>query len=715
MSENATARDIANEKANERHYRNAIEGRGAADLSTIAMPRNTQATGTGLLSSGLRLEGELQGRVQVAVGSSGLDCSNFYIGPSRASCRLLGFDEEDPARWEVFSWAAPVAAAFYTGHYSGKGVEVSAGVVRTIVRSSSKGMELADDNLLEPVLPVFPVKQMQVPQPPTVPSESASGEGTGVVSSSRVRKKRVEPDAAEKPDAITGDSEVRGRKVLEVVMSAPRKEQLDAQLATLQKRQYELISQSSNRDQLIQGNPGTGKTIVAAHRVAYLLDPESLENGLPSGKVMLVGPSIAYTRHVSKILFDLVPPENRSRYVLTSVEEMFRGLMHNVPLESFKTDHPPRNAHSFDRLLFEVAGLAAENFKDDYEVRFFDSLSGSTKKANIVPPLKELSAATLAKRCYEYFREPANAMNVIAEVIRRGIHDDEATEDEIEESVALKSASWNSWVDSLPPFDELSDLPDQQWLIALMAWHLDLEVDHDIFRDIRHVIVDEAQDIYPVEWEFIQNLNLNGHWTVLGDFNQQSAVHESSNWNQISRMLGLRMSPQMLELGYRSTSGIMALANSVIGKSAVSGNSIQISSEMPRHKHIARRADLPAAIEEALEAFAQSYPGGMYAVICPPTMISLFRKVFTQRGWWQEDDFLRWRHPKKGWTNNVSVTLGSPQELRGLEYDAVALVEPAEIKSVQQQFMAITRANQELVIIASGKLPLKIHNFIRPE
>jgi DNA helicase IV len=304
---------------------------------------------------------------------------------------------------------------------------------------------------------------------------------------------------------------------------------------------------------------------------------------------------------------------------------------------------------------------------------------------------------------------------VLDEVIRASIHDAEATPEEIDETVEHRMLTWLPWVESLPPFDSLSNQPDQQWLIALMAWNLDLENETSIFQGIEHVIVDEAQDLYPVEWSFLRSINLTGSWTVVGDFNQQSAVHGFKSWKMIGKQLEVASPPQILDLGYRSTSGIMALANATIGSMASAGQSIQISSELPIAKRVPKVSELPLEIENWADRFAEKFPGGITALIVAPKHVDAVRKVLALRHWWAEGDQLHWRHPGREWTQENALTIGTPQELRGLEYDAVILLEPADIPTKQQRFMAITRANRELVVLhASKALPSEMHKFLRP-
>ena len=87
----------------------------------------------------------------------------------------------------------------------------------------------------------------------------------------------------------------------------PRSDRLASVLSTLQPDQYRLVSWPHDEPLMVQGHPGTGKTIVATYRAAYLVDPALHDDEGPLAgrrglRILLVGPTDAYVEHVSEII-----------------------------------------------------------------------------------------------------------------------------------------------------------------------------------------------------------------------------------------------------------------------------------------------------------------------------------------------------------------------------------------------------------------------------
>lgn len=160
---------VANERANLEVYNKFLEGLQRPDVSTIAVSASANFTRSGLSIVDRLPTGKIVGRVQLAKGSKGIDLTNLYIGPRRARCNDLRFKETDEHRFEVFSWAAPIASVFYTGHYSlDADIEIEAGVIRSLIFSEDKVSDFEDDQFAEPITPIFPVAKLSIPAPPTM-------------------------------------------------------------------------------------------------------------------------------------------------------------------------------------------------------------------------------------------------------------------------------------------------------------------------------------------------------------------------------------------------------------------------------------------------------------------------------------------------------------------------------------------------------------------
>lgn len=724
MASTEHTEQIANERANVEIYQKFLESSQRPDLSTISVSASSHITQSGLPTIEKLPSGDVIGRVQLAKGAKGIDVNNLYIGPRRARINDLKFRESDEHRFEVFSWAAPVASVFYTGHYSsGQDVEIEAAIVRSLICESKRVVDFEDDVYSEPIQPVFPVARLSIPAPPVAPKLNLGTQNVKVAQSKSeapialIRSiNQSETPNPELPEDLL--QRVRGARVLQAELRKPRREELSALLQTLQARQYELISQSGTEDLVVQGNPGTGKTIVAAHRVAYLLNPESGNNGFSDGKVMLIGPSKAYAAHVRKILIDLDSDPNR--YIVTSIEEIFGGLLKGTSLKTFIPNSlPSANAGydsllNYDRELYEIAEITAYRFEDYYEELYLKSLQRSDRKNPAKPKLSELSDGRKLQCCFDFFKEPGKSRELIEEAIENLMEvDEETTEEEIAEFVKNRADRWENWVNNLPEYDDLSEQADHQWFMAALAWHLD-QTTNDAYTNIAHVVIDEAQDIYPVEWEFLKVLNPRSNWTLVGDFNQQSAMHSSSTWKVLCKQLGIKSSLQYLDTGFRSTSAIMALANSVVGNTQEGFHSLQINQDLPVSVRV-RKPQLIVAALQQIELLAAKYEDGLLALIVPPSLIAHFNSELPELGWRHQADSYKWINPSKSWSQKLPLAVATPVELRGLEFDGVVLVETADFPSKKQLYMGITRANKELRLIDSKGLPPAIHKWVREQ
>jgi DNA helicase-2/ATP-dependent DNA helicase PcrA len=118
---------------------------------------------------------------------------------------------------------------------------------------------------------------------------------------------------------------VRAQALLRAQLGAPRTKSPAFVLATLQPDQYDLVTVPAMDSVIIEGQPGTGKTIVASHRAAYLIDEFTpAENGL-DGDILIVGPTSGYLRHIQTVIDRLTGASARAR-VLSLPELMLHIL-----------------------------------------------------------------------------------------------------------------------------------------------------------------------------------------------------------------------------------------------------------------------------------------------------------------------------------------------------------------------------------------------------
>ena len=149
---------------------------------------------------------------------------------------------------------------------------------------------------------------------------------------------------------LLGDEvELRGEAALLASVSAPTPEQMRSVVATIQAEQDAIIRAPVNHPLLVQGGPGTGKTVVALHRAAYLLYDQRDE--LADTGVLIVGPSNAFLTYIA----DVLPSLGESGVVSVTVPKLYVGLL-------LGHQDPPGSAELKGRI--EMVDLLANAVKD---------------------------------------------------------------------------------------------------------------------------------------------------------------------------------------------------------------------------------------------------------------------------------------------------------------------------------------------------------------
>ncbi len=123
------------------------------------------------------------------------------------------------------------------------------------------------------------------------------------------------------PDRIPEDTALRGEAALLKTLTARGDGRMQSVVATIQAEQDAVIRASAKGPLLVQGGPGTGKTVVALHRAAYLLYADRA--ALAETGVLIVGPSSEFLQYISNVL----PSLGESGVVSVTVDRLFPGVL----------------------------------------------------------------------------------------------------------------------------------------------------------------------------------------------------------------------------------------------------------------------------------------------------------------------------------------------------------------------------------------------------
>ncbi|MFK3978755.1 UvrD-helicase domain-containing protein [Micromonospora sp. NPDC050397] len=455
--------------------------------------------------------------------------------------------------------------------------------------------------------------------------------------------------------AVDLENGMRAVDAVRYALHAPRTEAMTSVLATLQPDQYRLVTQPPTMPLIIQGHPGTGKTIIAVHRAGYLVNEETTKKGqIP--RVLLLGPTEQYVRHVSRTVRELDPT----------------GAI---------------TVKSLPEWLAELAGLGTtvqpgEGTADDVGGFIVALAKHAVVESQDRPEWKASRLTDLIKMTYEAIRSSNDP------------HRRPPT-----------SQAEQRWIEALPPFTKAWGKRRYLPLFAQLGTLLS-----DKRSRYEHIVVDEAQDVSELEWKIIQAHNAGGRWTIVGDLNQRRRLDISHlDWHELAERLHVLpdaqlFQPEVVERGYRSTQPILDFANRLLPPNENQPCSLQTDGPEPSiiRASTPGKRDLRAVGEAS--RLLDSYPGGTAAIIT--TDPDAIDKLLLSDGWRRTDmaagagDWAR---------EGRRLAVRTPDSARGVEFDGVVVVEPRYF--VRQEefagtlYTSLTRANRELVVVHSKPLP----------
>ena len=493
------------------------------------------------------------------------------------------------------------------------------------------------------------------------------------------------------PDDLTGGRLARADSLVREAIDRPRDTRLHPVLRTLQPDQYRYVTWSAREHLAVQGHPGTGKTIVATHRAAYLTHAD---NPGRLRRVALVGPTDEWTTHVYSVL-----DETGAQGVeVISIETLIRGLAEGKlarenPAGGFTQPLHRENERPFqtDWTIGRVASRAVVELGDQ-----LSRLSNDEKKMQLV-----------AKRIIEACAVGGDLVNDLTPECRDWLSSARSYEN------ARRDASYLLFLASIG----MAILPPSSKALY------------------EHLIVDEVQDLRPAEWRILDTLlRPDGRWSLFGDMNQRRADVTWDSWVSLLTHLDLvpvhdpTPEPEVLDTGYRSNDRILRYASWLLPRHERSHGTLRGGTEGSVRVRRVRSAELFAKAEEEARQLAEEFSDGVVAVI-----------VWSQDHLDQvRDHVLEWGWRRvSGPANRTTFTLREPLasgaepvrrgilrvmravQARGLEFDGAVVVEPADFqKNLGRHgtlYTSLTRANKKLVVVHSKPLPQELKGRVRSD
>jgi DNA helicase IV len=693
-------------------------GSGSGRGSTAAGSSNGNGSGTILTG---------------AVHNGAVNTEVFHIGRLAIHSADL-----DPL---VVDWRAPVAEPFYRA----TGRDPQGLVLRRHLALDGRRVVGVEDER-------FPIGGLN--GEPSLPNLGSSDENAG--------------------ELILGDVPIGGPAALLAALDRARSGQMTDIVSTIQREQDEIIRSPLSGVMVVQGGPGTGKTAVALHRAAYLLYTHRFP--LERQGVLVVGPNPLFLRYIEQVLPSLgetgvtlstisgLVPEIRVRGSEPTAVALLKGeaRMAKVVRRAVRTRQRPLAA---DLTIPYGALLLRLSVADTREIVIMARRRPGTHNAR-----RRLVSRALVQILADRARQTQQTLGAgtsAAITAFPGYEDpSELSEEEFDlddfsrkvhrvpEFVAALDRIWPR----LSPNELLHDLFGAPPLVATAGKNILSAEEQALLRRPRsasfeavtwtaadaalvdearhllgprngsvddsghsygHIVVDEVQDLSPMQLRMVARRSLSGSMTVVGDIAQATAPWAPRNWTDITEHLPSRRQARMVELtvSYRTPAEVLEVASRVLAVAAPElqpPRPVRRTGKPPRMVPVVGPDGTTSGVTElmlaervATEAAAEvaSIAPGRAAVIAPEALIPALASALVDVGFPTVDP----QNMRKGGLSEPLVLLAA-DAVNGLEFDSVVVVEPGIIagetaRGLRTLYVALTRPTQKLMVIHRTPLP----------
>ena len=531
-------------------------------------------------------------------------------------------------------------------------------------------------------------------------------------------------------------------------------------VATIQREQDEIIRSPLPGVLVVQGGPGTGKTAVALHRAAYLLYTHRFP--LERQGVLVIGPNPLFLRYIEQVLPSLgesgvtlstvgglvrsatvrgqdsatvarLKGEPRmARVVARAVRTRQRPLRRSVavPFGAVTLHLTPEDSaaivaavrrrpgtHNGRRRLVEQ--LVVRRLSEDYEQRTRpyqdrlesgdadgDAASWSDEQSERVELGRSIRAVPALGEALDRMWPRLSAEELVHDLLgappllalaAKGILSPG------EQRVLVRPRS--TALDEIPWTAADLALIDEARL--LLGPRHPRSADADVVTAYGHIVVDEAQDLSPMQLRMVARRSLSGSITVVGDIGQATGPWSPASWSEVTRHLPQQRPPRLVELtvSYRTPAEVVEVAAPVLAAAApglMPPTPVRRTGVPPRFVDVPDPESLVAAVVDAAQALVAEVAPGTAAVLAPASLVGELAVGLDAAGVSATD-------PRRD-------GLGAPLSLlpvdlaNGLEFDGVVVVEPIavveeSIQGLRALYVALTRPTRRLTMVHARPLP----------
>ncbi|MFF8384903.1 HelD family protein [Streptomyces kanasensis] len=519
-------------------------------------------------------------------------------------------------------------------------------------------------------------------------------------------------------------------RLLQAEIERPRVGPMRDIVATIQPEQDEIVRSGLSGTVCVQGGPGTGKTAVGLHRVAYLLYAH--RERLARTGTLVIGPNRSFLRYIEQVLPALGELEVRQ----STVDDLV-----GTHVEVRGADEAAAAVVKGDARMAEVLRRAVRSHVTP-PVEPVVVVRGSRRWRVPAYEVEEIVRELLARDMrYGAAREALPrriAHAVLVRMEEAGEAPDDRVQDAVARNAAVKAAVKAVW----PPVDPaklvlrlLSDaeflaehargvLTDEEQKAVLWTrpprgvrsakWSPADAVLVDEAADLverthslGHVVLDEAQDLSPMQYRAVGRRCSTGSATVLGDLAQGTTPWATRSWAEALGHLGKPDAVvEELTAGFRVPREVIAYASRLLPHIAPGLAEVRSVRENPGSLEV--RAVGEAERGPAVVAACREFLGreGSVGLIAADARVPELAAALDAAG-------LGFLAPGEETSARARLTLVPATLAKGLEYDYVVLDEPAAVvggepderTGLRRLYVALTRAVSGLTLVHAAPLP----------
>ncbi|MFE9931437.1 HelD family protein [Streptomyces sp. NPDC005533] len=518
-------------------------------------------------------------------------------------------------------------------------------------------------------------------------------------------------------------------KLLQQEIERPRVGPMRDIVATIQPEQDEIVRSGLSGSVCVQGGPGTGKTAVGLHRVAYLLYAH--RERLARTGTLVIGPNRSFLHYIEQVLPALGELEVKQATVDDLVAREGLEVRGTDAAETAVVKGDARMAEVLRRALGSHVTAPTEPLM---VVR--GSRRWRVPAYEIAEMVEELQQRDIRYGAARDALPQRIAHAVLVRMEQAGEAPDDRVQDAVARNPAVKAAVKAVWPPVEPAKLVLRLLSDPDFLALHAADVLSADEQKLLlwpkpFRSVKsakwsaadlvlideaadlvertpslgHVVVDEAQDLSPMQYRAVGRRCTTGSATVLGDLAQGTTPWATRSWDEALTHLGKPQAVlEELTAGFRVPREVIAYASRLLP--SISPGLAPVSSvrETPGSLLVAHTSDLTADVVATCRA-SLAHEGSI-GLIAADARIPALAQALTAAD-------LPYLSPGEETTAESRLTLVPASLAKGLEYDYVVLDEPAAIvdgepderTGLRRLYVCLTRAVSGLSVVHTAALP----------